>query len=65
MDWSKIMRDYKGKWVALADDEKTVIASAEHAIDASNIAKKKGYEKPHLLQVPKKVESFAAQNFSL
>ncbi len=46
VDWSKIMRDYRGKWVALADDQKTVVASAESAIDASSLAKKKGYEKP-------------------
>ncbi|HEX7259369.1 MAG TPA: DUF5678 domain-containing protein [Candidatus Saccharimonadia bacterium] len=40
MDWSNIMKQYKGKWVALADDEKTVVASAKRAIDASKLAEK-------------------------
>lgn len=58
MDWTKIMEDprYKGKWVVLADDEKTVLYFADHAVEAKEIANKHGIGKPNLLKVPLEIK---------
>jgi uncharacterized protein DUF5678 len=34
IDWSHLYKNYRGKWVALADDEVTVLASGETAKEA-------------------------------
>jgi hypothetical protein len=34
IDWSHLYKNYRGKWVALADDEVTVLASGESAKEA-------------------------------
>lgn len=52
IDWTKIYEQYKGRWVALEDDEVTVIASGKTAKEAWGRAQKKGYEKPILFRVP-------------
>ena len=52
IDWTNLFRQYKGKWVALKDDERTVIASGSTARSAINGAKKKGYSHPILFKVP-------------
>lgn len=54
-DWSKIYRNHKGKWIALKDDEKTVISSAKSAKSALANAQKKGYKQPILFRVPTKL----------
>lgn len=54
IDWTPIFKKYKGKWVALKDDEVTVIADAPTAKLALSKAKKQGYDKPILLRVPLK-----------
>lgn len=41
INWSSIFKRYRGLWVALAQDEKTVLAAAKTAKDAFNKAKKK------------------------
>ena len=48
IDWTKIYKEYKGLWVALKDDEKTVIASEKTAKEAWDKARKMGYKKPIL-----------------
>lgn len=55
IDWSKIYQKYKGLWVALKADEKTVVASGHVAKEAWDKARKKGYEKPILAKMPKKL----------
>jgi len=52
IDWTKIYNKYKGLWVALEDDEKTVIASGKTAGEAWGKAQKKGYSKPILTRMP-------------
>ena len=52
IDWSKIYRKYKGLWVALKDDEQTVVASGKTAEDAWQKAKKKNYPHPILTKMP-------------
>ncbi len=54
IDWTPIYKNYKGKWVALANDEKTVVASADTVKIAIALASRKGEEKPILLKVPVK-----------
>ena len=52
IDWSPIYKKYKGKWVALANDEITVLASGKTAKVAWDKARKKGFKKPILAQIP-------------
>lgn len=55
MDWSKLYRNYLGKWIALKDDEITVVGSGETAKEALQKAQSKGYSKPILYRVPAKL----------
>ena len=52
IDWTPIFKKYKGKWVALKNDEKSVIAVGNSAQKAINEAVDKGYKRPILLKVP-------------
>ena len=52
IDWTPIFKKYKGKWVALKDDEETVVGMGDTVEMALEDAKKKGYEKPILFRVP-------------
>lgn len=54
-DWSKIYQRYRGKWVALKEDETTVVGSGRTAQAALKIARRKGYEQPILFRVPTKL----------
>ena len=55
IDWTKIYQKYKGLWVALKDDEKTVVGSGKTLKEALGKAQKKGYEKPIFFRVPIKI----------
>jgi len=55
IDWTKIFQKYKGKWVALKDDEKTVVASGSTAKEAWDKALRKGFKKPILTRMPTKL----------
>ena len=52
IDWSQIYKKYRGKWVALAQDEQTVLASGKTAKEAWDKALKKGFQKPILTHMP-------------
>lgn len=52
LDFTKITEKYKGKWVALSEDEKEVISSGKSAQEALEEAKKEGYKNPILFKVP-------------
>jgi len=58
IDWTKIYRKYKGLWVALKDDEKTVISSGKTAKEAWESAQKKGFKKPILAFMPKRLVTY-------
>lgn len=58
IDWSGIYKKYKGKWVALAQDEQTVLASGKTAKEAWSKARKKGVKKPILAQMPARLIPF-------
>jgi hypothetical protein len=55
IDWTKIYKKYKGLWVALKKDNKTVIASGQTLKEAVEKAKKKGYKEPILFRVPTEI----------
>lgn len=54
IDWTKICKEYNGLWLALEDDEKTVVASGKIAKEAWEKARKK-YKNPILFRVPAKI----------
>ena len=58
MDWTKLYTKHKGKWVALKDDEVTVIASAKTAKEVLEISMKKGFKNPILNRIPDKMVAF-------
>lgn len=58
IDWTHIYKKYKGLWVALMDDEITVIASGKTAKEVWGKAQKKGFTKPILMSVPEKLTYF-------
>ena len=52
IDWTKIVNKYKGLWVALENDEVTVISSGKTAKEVWDIAQSKGFRKPILAHMP-------------
>ncbi|MER7921824.1 MULTISPECIES: DUF5678 domain-containing protein [unclassified Streptomyces] len=51
-DWSKLYQKYRGQWVALQQDQVTVIASAGPLTEAMDEAKRLGFESPIMTKVP-------------
>ena len=58
INWTNIYKKYRGEWVALKEDEKTVVASGRTARAALERARKKGYEKPILTRMPKALTTY-------
>lgn len=58
IDWTKIYNKYKGLWVALKDDEKTVVASGKTAKEAWNKAQEKNCKKPILTYMPEELATY-------
>ena len=52
IDWTKIYKKYKGLWVALANDEQTVIGSGKTLKEALLQARGKGNKSPILARMP-------------
>ena len=57
-DWTQLYKKYKGLWVALADDEITVLGSGKTVREAVQQARKKTDKTPFLTRVPRKMVSF-------
>ena len=55
IDWTNLYQKYKGKWLVLKADEKTVVVSGKAASEVFQLALKKGYTKPILTYVPQKL----------
>lgn len=55
IDWTKICKKYKGLWVGLKSDEKTVVASGRTVMEVVEKSKKRGYRYPILFRVPTKI----------
>jgi hypothetical protein len=64
IDWTKIYDKYKGRWVALEDDQKTVISTGKTAKEALVRAKAKGRNEPVLFRVPTEILPYVG-NFSV
>ncbi|KKW22195.1 MAG: hypothetical protein UY65_C0030G0004 [Parcubacteria group bacterium GW2011_GWA2_51_12] len=58
IDWTQIYEKYKGLWIALKDDEQTVVASGKTAKEAWDRAQEKGYKKPILSNVPERLSTY-------
>ncbi len=50
-----IYRRYKGQWVALTPDRKSVIASGPSAKKVFDLAHKKGFKEPILTKIPTEI----------
>ena len=61
IDWTKIYKKYKGLWVALMNDQITVIASDETVKGVMEKASKKGFEEPILFRVPTKIIPYVGE----
>lgn len=55
IDWTKIYEKYKGLWVALKDDQKTVVASGKTVKEVMGKAQKRGFKEPILFKVPTEI----------
>ena len=51
---AKLLEPYKGKWVTLTKDEKTVLGSGNTIDEALKAAEKMGELLPFLIKVPEK-----------
>ncbi len=58
IDWTKIYKKYKGLWVALAEDEQTVLGAGKTAKEALLQANKKGAKSPILTRMPESIVSY-------
>ena len=58
INWTDIFNRYKGLWVALDDDEETVVAFGETAGDALKEAQKKGFKNPILSHMPENLITY-------
>jgi len=58
IDWTKIYKKYKGLWVALADDEVTVLSSDKKLAGAMLKAKNKGNQDPIMMRVPDNMNAY-------
>ncbi len=58
IDWTKIFKKYKGLWVALAEDESTVLSAHQTAKETLIEARKNGYKNPILMRVPADLKAF-------
>ena len=58
IDWTHIYKEYAGLWVALKDDEVTVVGSGKTAKDALDQARQNNYPDASLMRVPKHVVPF-------
>lgn len=57
-DWTKLIKAYRGLWVALAEDEMTVLGAGKTVRAALLAAKKKSEKVPFLTRVPEKIVSY-------
>jgi hypothetical protein len=58
IDWTPIFEKYKGLWVALKDDEQTVVGSGKTLQEALEEASKNGYDEPILARMPEELIPF-------
>lgn len=64
IDWTPIYRKYKGLWVALEQDEETVIASGKTLQETIDKAHATGHKRPIMLRVPSRRPSFLCHHYA-
>ena len=64
-DWSLLFANYRGQWVALADDEVTVLAAAPTAKGALAASTENGAPSPILYRVPDTLDTFVGYEVRL
>lgn len=64
IDWTKNFKKYKGRWVAMEEDEITVVASGETAKEVLQKAREKGLRQPILFHVPTEIIPYVGSFFS-
>ena len=58
IDWTNLFKKYKGLWIALKSDEKSVVATGKTAKQAWEKAINSGYPRPILTHMPKKLVTY-------
>ena len=58
IDWTKIYKRYKGLWVALKDDEVTVVGHGKTLKEALAEARKRGFENPIVTRMPEELVTY-------
>ena len=58
INWTNLQKKYRGKWLALASDERTVLGAGNTAKEALKKAKDKSMETPFLTRMPKKIVAY-------
>lgn len=58
-DWTNIYKKYKGMWVALAEDEVTVLGVGKTAREALQKAKETSSARPTLTRMPENLNAYA------
>ncbi|OGJ09071.1 hypothetical protein A2456_00285 [Candidatus Nomurabacteria bacterium RIFOXYC2_FULL_36_19] len=58
INWTKLYKKYKGMWVALLDDEKTVVGSGKTLKEALAKAREKGYNFPIVSRMPETLDAY-------
>ncbi len=57
-DWSDICAEYRGLWVAIADDEETVVAAGKDVPSVLALSAERGNSDPILFRVPDEIVDF-------
>ena len=57
-DWTKIYKKYKGMWVALGQDEETVLSASKTLKQALELAHRKGYKDPIMTRMPESLTTY-------
>lgn len=52
INWTELFGKYRGKWVALGDDQRTVFAAGDSLKEVREAAIRKGYSDPIFTRVP-------------
>ena len=52
IDWTEIYNNHKGRWIALEDDEQTVVGSGESAREVLDRARANGCAEPIVTRQP-------------
>lgn len=65
IDWTRLFAEHRGQWVALADDEVTVLAAASTARGALDASVAKGATNPILYRVPDDLDTLVGHEVFL